>query len=91
MDQEIKQLEDVGIISCSMSNWMSPILFVSKKADPNIASNIKDKQFNLHLYIDYHKLNSRILTTRQIKTDGRLGKVVANYPLPTMENSICVF
>ena len=63
VDQEIKQLEDVGIISCSMSNWASPILVVPKKADPN-TSNIKDKQFN-RFCTDYHKLNSRILTARQ--------------------------
>ena len=37
MDQEIKQLEDAGIISCSMSNWASPILGVPKKANPNVA------------------------------------------------------
>ena len=90
MDQEIKQLEDAGIISCSMSNWASPILVVPKKVDPN-ASNIKNKQFNLHLCIDYHKLNSRILTAGQIKADGRLGKVVANYPLPTIDNLLAHF
>ena len=86
MNQEIKQLEDVGIISCSTSNWASPILVVPKKADPNRASNIKDKQFNLHLCIHYHKLKSRILTAMHIKADSRLGKVVANYPLPTIDN-----
>ena len=47
MDQEIKQLKDVGIISHLMSKWASPILVVPKNADLNIASNIKDKQFNL--------------------------------------------
>ena len=90
MDQEIKQLEDKGIISCSMSNWASPILVVPKKANPN-TTNIKDKQFNLCLCIDYHKLNSRILTARQIKADGRLGKVLVNYPLSTIDNSLAHF
>ena len=57
-----------------MSNWESPILVMPKKPDLN-ASNTKDnKQFNLRLCIDYHKLNKRILTARQIKADGRLAK-----------------
>ena len=91
VDQEIKQLEDAGIILHSMSNWASPILVVPKKDNPNVASNIKDKQFNLHFCIDYHKLISRILTARQLKADGWLGKVVANYPLPTIGNLLAHF
>ena len=55
IDQEIKQLEDTGIISHLMSNWASPILVVPKK--PNLdASYTKDnKQFNHRLCIDYCK------------------------------------
>ena len=41
IDQEIKQLEDAGIISHSMSNWASPILGMPKKPDLN-ASDTKD-------------------------------------------------
>ena len=41
--------------------------------------------------VDYHKLNNRILTARQIKVDGRLGKVGANYPLPTIDNLLACF
>ena len=48
-------------------------------------------QFNLRLCIDYHKLNNRILTARQIEADCRLGKVVANYPLPTIDNLLAHF
>ena len=33
IDHEIKQLEEVGIILQSMSNWASPILVVPKKQD----------------------------------------------------------
>ena len=43
------------------------------------------------LYIDYCKSNDRILTARHIKADGRLGKVAANYPLPTMDNLLAHF
>ena len=49
------------------------------------------KQFNLRLCIDYHKLNIRILTARQLKADGRLGKVVANLLLPTTDNLLAHF
>ena len=69
-----------------MSNWTLPILVVPKKPDPNASSTKNNKQFNLRLCINYHKLNNRILTARQIKADGRLVKVVANYPLPTIDN-----
>ena len=33
VDHEIKQLEETGIISRSMSNWASPILVVPKKEE----------------------------------------------------------
>ena len=67
VDQKIKQLEDAGIISHLMSNWASPILVLPKKPDLNASSTKDNKQFNLRLCIDYHKLNNRILTARQIK------------------------
>ena len=74
-----------------MSNWASPILVMPKKPDLN-ASNTKDnKQFNLRLCINYCKLNNRILTVRQISVDGKLGKVVANYCLPTIDNLLACF
>ena len=91
MDHEIKQLEDAGIISHSMSNWASPILVMPKKPDLYASSTKDNKQFNLRLCIDYCKLNNRILTARQIKADGKLGKVVANYPLPTIDKLLAHF
>ena len=88
----MKQLEDAGIISHSMSNWASPILVIMpKKPDPNESSTKNNKQFNLRLCIDYCKLNNRILAARQIKADGRIGKVVANYLLPTTDNLLAHF
>ena len=74
-----------------MSNWASPILVMPKKPDLNASSTKDNKQFNLRLCIDYHKLNKRILTARQIKAGGRLGKVVANYLLPTINNLLAHF
>ena len=32
-----------------------------------------------------------MLTARQIKADGKLGEVVANYPLPTIDNLLAHF
>ena len=52
--------------------------------------NIK-KEFNLRLCIDDRKLNSHIVTARQIKSDGSIGKVIANYSLPTIDNLLARF
>ena len=85
VDEEIQQLEDAGIISRSMSNWASPILVVPKKPMPQDPKSSNKKQFNLRLFIDYRKLNSQIIMVRQVKFNGILGKVVASYPLPTID------
>ena len=74
-----------------MSNWASPVLVVPKKPDLNASKTKDNKQFILRVCIDYHKLNNRILTARQIKADGKLGKVVANNPLPTRHNLLAHF
>ena len=95
VDHEIKQLEKVGIISRSMTNWTSPILVVPKKeerVDANTNSNNNNNgKFNLRLCINYRKLNSRIQTGHQIKVDGSLGKVISNYPLPTTDSILACF
>ena len=44
------------------------------------------KEFNLRLCINFRKLNSHTVTARQIKLDGSIGKVIANYALPTINN-----
>ena len=74
-----------------MFNWASSILVVPKKPDLNVSSTTDNTQFNLRLCIDYQKLNNRILTAKQIKADGRLGKVLANYPQPTIDNILAHF
>ena len=76
VDEEIQQLEDIGIISRSMSNWASPILVVPKKPTPQDPSPPNKKWFNFRLCIDYRKLNSQIIMPRQVKSNGTLGKVV---------------
>ena len=79
-----------------MSDRARPILVVPKKedhVDTNITNvnAIKNSKFNLRLCIDYRKLNSRIQAAHQIKADGSLGKVVSNYPLPTIGNILTHF
>ena len=81
VDHGIKQLEEEGIISQSMSDWANPILVVSKKEEhvdsssSNTQGGSKNSKFNLQLCINYRKLNSQIQTACQMKIDGSLGKV----------------
>ena len=98
VDHEIKQLEEAGIISRSMSHWASLILVVPKKEElaensrnPSTTPSTNNNKFNLRLCIDYRKLNSHVMTERQIKADGSLGKVISNYPLPTIANLLVRF
>ena len=91
MDEEIQQLEDAGIISRSMSHWASPILVVPKKTVPQDPKSSNKKQFNIRLCIDYRKLNSQIIMARQVKSNRTLGKVVASYPLPTIDMLLARF
>ena len=95
LHQEIKHLEEAGIISRNMSHWASPILVVPKKekrAAPTVPKSSMNnhtkhkKKFSLRLCINYRKLNSHIVTARQIKLDGSIAKIKANYPLPTINN-----
>ena len=73
----------------------APILVVPKKEnsiDSNTsASTNKNNKFNLRLCTDYRKLNSQVITAYQIKADGSLGKVISNYPLPTIDNLLAYF
>ena len=81
-----------------MSDWASPILAVLKKEEcAENSSNLStttssnNNKFNLRLCIDYRKCNSHIVTARQIKADGWLGKGISNYPLPTIDNLLARF
>ena len=75
-----------------MSNWASPILVVPKKQDcmdPN--HTLGSSNFNLQLCINCRKLNSHIQTACQIKANSTLGKVISNYPLPTINSILAHF
>ena len=80
-----------------MSDWASPILVIPKKEDctdissSNTSGSSKNSKFNLQLCIDYRKLNSQIQTACKTKADGSLGKVISNYPLPTIDSILAHF
>ena len=81
IDDETKRLEEAGVISRSLSNWSTPCMVVSKKQDPD-----KPHEVQLRMVIDYRQLNKRIITSRAQDRNGKIGKVILNYPIPTIES-----
>ena len=77
MDDEIKLLEDVGCISKSLSDWVSPICIVKKKPDPS-----QPHKPQLQMCIDYRKVNQSLVTA----CNNNNGKVVSTFPLPKFRN-----
>ena len=76
-----KRLEEAGLISRSLSNWSAPCMLVPKKQDPD-----KPHEAQLRMVIDYRQLNKRIITSRVPDRNGKIGKVILNYPIPTIES-----
>ena len=81
IDEEMKKLEEVGLISRSLSNWSAPCMIMPKKQDMD-----KPNEVQLRMVIDYRQLNKRILTSRAPDRNGKVGKVISNYPIPTTES-----
>ena len=81
IDNETKRLEEAGLISRSLSNWSAPHMVVPKKQDPD-----KPHEVQLRMVIDYRQLNKRIITSRAPDRNGKIGKVISNYPIPTIES-----
>ena len=81
IDDETKRLEEAGLISRSLSNWSAPCIVVPKKQDPD-----NPREVQLRMVIDYRQLNKRIITSRAPDRNGKVGKVVLNYPIPTIES-----
>ena len=77
IDDETKRLEEAGLISRSLSNWSAPCMVVPKKQDP-------DNPCEVQLQIYYRQLNKRIITSRAPDRNGKIGKVISNYPIPTI-------
>ena len=80
-NNETKRLEEAGLISRSLSNWFAPCMVVPKKQDPD---NPHEDQ--LRMVIDYRQLNKRIITSRTPDRNSKIGKVISNYPIPTIES-----
>ena len=81
IDDETKRLEEAGLISRSLSNWSAPCMVVPKKQDPDNPHEVQ-----LRMVIDYRQLNKRIITSRAPDRNGKIGKVISNYPIPTIES-----
>ena len=81
IDNETKRLEEAGLISRSLSNWSAPCMVVPKKQDPDNPCEVQ-----LRMVTDYRQLNKRIITSRVPDRNGNIGKVISNYPIPTIES-----
>ena len=81
IDNETKRLEEAGSISRSLSNWSAPCMVVPKKQNPD-----NPREVQLRMIIDYKQLNKRIITSRAPDRNGKIGKVISNYPIPTIES-----
>ena len=81
IDDETKRLEEAGLISRSLSNWSAPCMVVPKKQDPDNPCEVQ-----LRMVIDYRQLNKRIIMSRAPDRNGKIGKVILNYPIPTVES-----
>ena len=81
LDDETKRLEKAGLISRSLSNWSAPCMVVPKKQDPD-----NPREVQLQIVIDYRQLNKRIITSRVPDGNGKVGKVISNYPILTIES-----
>ena len=74
-------LEEAGLISRSLSNWSALCMVVPKKQDTD-----KPNKAQLRMVIDYRQFNKQILTSRAPDRNGKVGKVISNYPIPTIES-----
>ena len=91
---KIKELEEAGIISQSMSDWASPKIVVPKNeeyvhSNDHLVSS-RNGKFNMWLCI-CRNFNSQIQTVCLIKADGSLGNVISNYPLPSVDSILAHF
>ena len=56
-------------------------MVVPKKPDPGNPCEVQ-----LRMVIDYRQLNKRIIMSRAPDRNGKVGKVISNYPIPTIES-----
>ena len=53
---------------------------------PKMQTSGKSNEVQLRMVIDYRQLNKRILTSRAPDRNSKVGKVISNYPIPTIES-----
>ena len=52
---------------------------------PKKQDSDKPNEIQLRMVIDYRQLNKRILTSRALDRDVKIGKVISNYPIPKID------
>ena len=52
---------------------------------PKKQDSDKPNEIQFGMVIDYRQLNKRILTSRVLDRNGKVGKVISNYPIPMIE------
>ena len=55
---------------------------------PKKQDSDKPNEIQLRMVINYRQLNKRILTSRAPDSNGKVEKVISNYPIPTIESQL---
>ena len=76
VQKDVEQLEQMGIITRSMSPWASPIVIVSKKSAP-------DELPRRHMCINFQRLN--MLQLAVVKVDRKVKGYLTLHPLPKID------
>ena len=76
VQQEIKSLEQAGIITRSVSPWASPIIVIPKKSAPGEAPRRR-------MCIDFHAVNT--LQPKVVKADSKAKANFTLHPLPNID------
>ena len=76
VQKEVEQLEQMGIITRSVSPWASPIVIVPKKSAP-------DEPPRRHMCINFHRLNALQLAV--VKVDSKAKGNLTLHPLPKID------
>ena len=53
---------------------------------PKKQDSDRPNKIQLRMVIDYRQLNKRVLTSKALDRNGKVGKVISNYPIPMIES-----
>ena len=79
VEQEVRMLEEIGVVKKSISKWASPIVVVFKKSAPGEPARRR-------LCVDYRALNE--LSPKVQKLDSNAKGVLSLVPLPKIDEMI---